>query len=65
MNSELTPEYVLILRQMTGEQKLKTAFALYRSARQLKAAALKLQHPDWTPQQIERKVSEIFLHGVA
>ena len=64
MNPELTPEYVATLRRMTGEQKLKTAFAIYWSARHLKAAALKLRHPDWTEQQIERKVSEIFLHGV-
>jgi Rv0078B-related antitoxin len=65
MNPELTPEYVATLRRMTGEQKLKAAFAMYWSARRLKAAALKQQHPDWTEQQVEGRVSEIFLHGVA
>lgn len=65
MNHDLSPEYIGTLRRMTGEQKLQTAFAMYRSARRLKAAGLRLKHPDWTDSQIERKVSEIFLHGVA
>jgi len=64
MNEELSPEYIAALRQMTGEQKLETAFAMYWSARHLKAAALRSLHPDWTDLQIERKVSEIFLRGV-
>jgi hypothetical protein len=64
MSDDLSPEYAQTLRRMTGEQKLNAAFALYWSARRLKAAALKVQHPDWTEARIERRVSEIFLHGV-
>ncbi len=48
---------------MTGEQKLRTAFRLYWVARKLRAATLRDQHPDWTPEQVEQKVKEIFLHA--
>ena len=37
-----------ILRKMTGEQKLQLAMRLYWSARRLKAAGLRRQHPDWS-----------------
>ena len=49
-----------VLKKMTGEQKLKLAMQLYWSARRLKAAGLRQQHPDWTEEQIEEKVTEIF-----
>ncbi len=49
---------------MIGQQKLRTAFALYWSARKLKAAALRQQHPDWNEEQVQEKVKEIFLHAV-
>ena len=63
MGSGLTPEYVAALRRLTGQQKLETAFALYWSARDLKAAALREQHPDWTEDQVQQRVKEIFLHA--
>jgi len=63
MGSELTPEYVATLRRMTGEQKLAAASAIYWAARRLKAAGLREQHPKWTEEEIQKKVSEIFLHA--
>lgn len=59
---EANDEYLRILRAMTLEQKLRTATRLYWSARRLKAAALRAQHPDWTEEEIERAVREIFLY---
>ena len=64
MASDLTPEYRATLQAMTGQQKVKAAFALYWGARKLKAAGLRQQHPDWTEQQVQEKVKEIFLHAV-
>ncbi|MBI3854628.1 MAG: hypothetical protein HY293_02930 [Planctomycetes bacterium] len=64
MSSELTPEYVDTLSRLTGPEKLRTATALYWAARRLKTAFLKQQHPDWTEEQVLRKVNEIFLHAV-
>ena len=46
---------------MTPEQKIKVAIDLYQSARELKAAGLRNQHPDWTEKKIQEKVRDIFL----
>ena len=63
MASELTPEYVAMLRRLSGQQKLRTAFAMYWSARSLKAAGLRSQFPNWSEDQVQQKVKEIFLHA--
>jgi hypothetical protein len=48
---------------MTPEQKLKVAMNLYHSARELKATGLRIQHPDWTEEEIGEKIREIFLYA--
>lgn len=63
MGSEITPEYRDSLRRMTGAQKLRTAALLYWGARKIKAARLRQLHPDWTEDQIQRQVVEIFKHA--
>ena len=65
MAADLSPEYLATLRRMTGEQKLRTAFGLYWSARKLKSARLRQQHPDWTELQVQQRVKEIFMHVVS
>ncbi|MDM8549924.1 hypothetical protein QUF72_07600 [Desulfobacterales bacterium HSG2] len=57
------PEQKKIFQSMTPEQKLQAALNLYHSARNLKAAALRQQHPDWSEEKIEQKVREIFLYA--
>lgn len=64
MASNLTPEYIATLRRMTGAQKLRTAFQMYWGARRLKAARLRQQHPDWTEEQVQQRVKEIFMYLV-
>ncbi len=59
----MTPEEIRILRAMTPEQKLRAVEKLYWTARALKAAWLRSQHPDWSEEEVERKVREIFLHA--
>jgi hypothetical protein len=56
-------EYLRILRAMTPAQKLRAAERLYWSARQLKAAALRAEHPDWSEEEIERAVRDAFLYA--
>ena len=56
-------EALRILRAMSPAQKLKAAERLYHSARQLKAAALRAAHPDWTDEAVRRAVREAFLHS--
>jgi Rv0078B-related antitoxin len=52
-----------VLQAMTPAQKLRAAERLYYSARELKAAALRAEHPDWTEEAIRRAVREIFLYA--
>ena len=59
MDTEARP----IMQIMTAAQKLRAAERLYVSARQLKAAALRAQHPDWSDEAIRRAVREAFLYA--
>jgi hypothetical protein len=59
----MTPEEIRILRAMTPEQKLRAAEEMYRAALDIKAAALRAQNPDWSEEQVQREVRDIFLHG--
>jgi Rv0078B-related antitoxin len=61
--STMDPELKKILQAMTPAQKLRAAERLYWSARQLKAAALRAEHPDWTEEAIQHAVREIFLYA--
>jgi hypothetical protein len=58
---ELTPEYLDVLRRMTGQEKLRTAISLYWSARNLKSVAVRRQHPDWSEERVQERVKQVFL----
>ena len=57
------PEQKKACQTMSPEQKLRVALDLYYAARQIKAAALKSQHPEWSTEKINQKVREIFLYA--
>jgi hypothetical protein len=57
------PEQIRIFRSLTPEKKLRIALRLYHSAREMKAAGLRMQNPDWTEEKIQTKVREIFLYA--
>jgi hypothetical protein len=59
----MEPELQRVLQAMTPTQKLRAAERLYWSARQLKAAALRSEHPDWTEEAIRQAVREISLYA--
>ncbi|MCC6696738.1 MAG: hypothetical protein IT365_14000 [Candidatus Hydrogenedentes bacterium] len=56
-------EYRKTLRDMTPAQKLDAMQRIYNTARDLKAAGLRMQHPDWTEDQIEAALREAFLYA--
>lgn len=56
-------EALQVLQAMSPAQKLRAAERLYHSAWQLKAAALRAEHPDWTDEAIRRVVRMIFLYA--
>jgi hypothetical protein len=63
LHMDADAEYIRILRAMTPEQKLRATAALNDLARELKSAGLRAQHPDWTEQQVQAAVREMFLHA--
>ena len=62
-DDDLSEEHIRILRAMTPEQKLVAANRLYWTAREFKAAGLRMQHPDWTEAQIQEEVRRIFMYA--
>lgn len=57
------PEQVKIYRAMSPARKLQLAADFNQSARNLKRAALKQFHPEWSEAQVQRKVKELFLYA--
>ena len=62
-DEQLSPEQILALRAMSGERRLRLAEQLYWSARKMKAAGLRSQHPDWPEKRVNAEVRRIFLHA--
>ena len=52
-----------IYQSMTPAQKLDVSIKLYQSAKALKTAAIKEQHPDWSEEKIKKLVNDIFLYA--
>jgi len=58
-----SPEQIELLREMTGQQRLALAETMFWEARELKAAGVRHQHPDWSAEQVTAEVSRIFLNA--
>jgi hypothetical protein len=65
MSEELHPEQIKAFRKMTPEQRLRTGLAFLEEMRQLKAAALRAQHPSWTEKQVAQALRDFILHGAS
>ena len=50
-------------RRMAPGDKLRLIAGMHTQARAWKRAALKTQHPDWSPEQLDRRVKEVFFYG--
>jgi hypothetical protein len=62
-DEQTSPEQIESFRRMPPERRLALAEQLYWSARELKAAWLRAQHPDWSEAQVSREVTRVFLHA--
>lgn len=58
-----SPEQIVALRAMSGQRRLKAAEQLFWSARKIKSAGVRTQHPDWPEAQIKAEVDRLFLHA--
>lgn len=63
VSDHLHPAQIEAFRRMTPAQKLALAAQLWFEARELKAAALRARHPEWTEDEVQRKVRDVFLHA--
>ena len=62
-DEQASPKQIEILRTITGERRWRLAEQLYWSARRLKIAGLRAQHPDWPKERLEEETRRIFLHA--
>jgi hypothetical protein len=65
MNDELHPEQIKALRKMTPAQRLTIGLQFMEEMRQLKAAALRARHPEWTEKQVSHALREFVRHGAS
>lgn len=59
-DEQTSPEQIAALRAMTGSRRWHLAEQLYWSARKIKAAGLRNQHPDWSEARLNDAVRQIF-----
>jgi hypothetical protein len=61
-DEQTSPEQFVIYRAMSGERRLQLAEQMFWSARRLKAAGVRCQHPDWPEEKVTAEVNRIFLN---
>jgi hypothetical protein len=59
-DEQTSPEQFAAYRAMTGAQRWKLAEQLYWSARKIKLAGLRSQHPDWPEERIADELRRLF-----
>lgn len=62
-DEQASPKQLEIMRAMTSEQRLILAGKLYWTARTIKLAGLRAQHPDWSQEQLEAETRRLFLNA--
>jgi len=63
LDEQTSPEQMAALRAMTGAQRLHLAEQLYWTARKMKLAGLRSQHPDWPEERLQDELRRIFSHA--
>jgi hypothetical protein len=63
VEGSLHPEQIKALRKMSLQRRAELALGFIRSMRQMKAAALRAQHPDWSEQQVATELRRLTLHA--
>lgn len=66
--NQIPPEVVdartaAILREKSPAERLAIAHGMWRSARRMLTGVLRVQHPDWCDEQIQREVARRMSHG--
>jgi hypothetical protein len=62
---KVTNEEIAAFRNMSPADKFRLICEMHMQARKWKRAAIQSLHPDWTSEQIDKRVKEIFLYGTS
>jgi len=52
-----------VLRQKSGQERLRIAFGLFSSARRMLLSFLRAEHPDWDEKRINQEAARRLSHG--
>ena len=63
MDNEIHPKQIEGFRLMTPAQKLRMVADLYEAGIQLRVAGLRLAHPEWTPERLDRHARVSLRHA--
>lgn len=63
MSEGLHPEQIKALRKMTPARRLELGLQFSEQMRELRAAMLRREHPDWKPEQISKALREFVLNA--
>ena len=59
----IDPKMVEVWRNLTPAERLRTAFGMWESARQIIRGSVRQQHPEWKDEQIDRETASRLSHG--
>jgi hypothetical protein len=57
------PEQIRRFAAMTPDERWAVAQSLYRTAREVKRAGVRAEHPDWSEEQVREEVRRQFLRA--
>ena len=63
MDETIHPKQLEGFRRMTPAQKLRMVADLYEAGIQLRVAGLRIAHPDWPPERLDRHARESLRHA--
>lgn len=63
MEEPIHPVQLEAFRRMTPEEKLQRVAELYEAGVQLKIAGLRMAHPEWPAERLEREARRSLLHA--
>lgn len=53
-----------VLRAKTEVQRLRIAAGMWKSARSILRGAIRTEHPEWPPEEVNREIARRISHGL-